>query len=315
MQIKTLQYYKSLLDPHDQKIYDTLFHHWMHFDRQFLIRPPHRPLADLINAVHMDNPILFYINFHEVVYSTSILGITVHGGYLYTKAEAVMLLENCRNWGEKIMGKLPRIGVVEQALWLHDLLIDNVHYGDNNKINAHNLIGVVKDSVAVCEGIAMAYKYLCDLADIPCIVVSGTLDQIPHAWNMLWICNGSSFVDVTNDMQNGSDYRRTHFLRRSSEMVGYTWNQKQIPHCNVYNADHPHVRVSTREDFFRAVSSHISCESFAVHLNLQHPLTENQLQDLISECTLRSPKLALRNVTFSLSTQTVYIQKHRGDIR
>lgn len=315
MQIHTLQYYKSLLDPHDQKIYDTMFQHWMHFDRQFLIRHPHRPLADLINAVHMDNPILFYINFHEVVYSTSILGITVHGGYLYTKEEAVRLLESCRSWGETIMAKLPRIGAVEQALWLHDLLIDNVRYGNQNKINAHNLIGVVKDGVAVCEGIAMAYKYLCDLAGIACIVVFGMLDQTPHAWNMLWVRNGTSFVDVTNDMQSSGTYRRTHFLRRSSEMVGYAWDQQQIPQCNVYNADHPHVRVSTRADFFGAVASHISCESFSVHLDLPHPLTEAQIQGLISECTLRLPKLALRDVTFSLAAQTVYVQKHRGAIR
>ena len=315
MQIKTLQYYKSLLDPHDQKIYDTLFQHWMHFDRQFLIRTPHRPLADLINAVHMDNPILFYINFHEVVYSTSILGITVHGGYLYPKEEAVLLLEKCRSWGEGIKGKLPRIGVVEQALWFHDLLIDNVHYGNSSAANAHNLIGVIKDGVAVCEGIAMAYKYLCDLADIPCIIVSGMLNQTPHAWNMLWICNGSSFVDVTNDMQNSSDYLRTHFLRRSSEMTGYTWDQTQIPHCNVYNADHPHIHVSTREEFLRAVSSHISRASFAVHLDFHHPLTEHQMQGLISECSLRFPRLCLRNVMFSLDSQTIYVYKSQGDVR
>lgn len=208
MKVKTALYYRNKLDEHDKAVYDILADRWMRFHGKINIPTPHCELSKIIKAVHLDYPILFYINYYNVSYSKSSSGTKITGGYLYTKDEAKSFLKSCEEWGNYICGHIPRgLGMKEKALWLHDVLIKNVTYSSADKIKAHNLVGVVAEKRAVCEGIAMAYKYLCDISDIPCIYVSGTLDNERHGWNMVWIDNTPFFTDVTNDI--GADGKAT----------------------------------------------------------------------------------------------------------
>lgn len=50
----------------------------------------------------------------------------------------------------------------------------------------------------VCEGYARAFKLLCDRADIPCVLTSGSANGEDHMWNLVKMENGSWYgVDVT----------------------------------------------------------------------------------------------------------------------
>ena len=68
--------------------------------------------------------------------------------------------------------------------------------------NAHNIAGVFVDGKAVCEGYALAFKYLCDVYDVPCICVVGNGidgDRPPegHMWNYVMIGSEWYAMDVT----------------------------------------------------------------------------------------------------------------------
>ena len=49
----------------------------------------------------------------------------------------------------------------------------------------------------VCEGYSKAFQYLCDLAGLDCISVSGTTNG-PHMWNVVTLNGKKYLVDVTN---------------------------------------------------------------------------------------------------------------------
>ncbi|MBE6543728.1 MAG: hypothetical protein E7675_04955 [Ruminococcaceae bacterium] len=312
MQIKTLQYYRTLLDSHDQGIYDKMFQHWMHFERRFTIPTPHAPLSELIQAVHMDNPMLFYIDYYKVRFTSSIFGLTIEGGYLYEKEEARRYLDECRSWGDYLVGKMPKgLQVHEKALWLHDAVIANVSYGNGDNIRSHNLIGVIADKVAVCEGIAMAYKLLCDLGDVPCIFVSGSHTLGPHAWNMIWVNNGCSFVDVTNDINKigGDRYGRHYFLRKDSEMIGYTWDRKMIPPCKICNKSNCVHEAGSKEELVRIINDNISSSSIGIHLAYAKNMSSAELNLLIGYLSVKCRGVAGRSFSYSEDPLILYINK------
>lgn len=308
MELKALLYYRSRLDEHDQAVYDALVRQWMHFEAFPKLAHPHCDFLTLTRAVHFDYPLLFFVNYYEISFAGAGNGVMLRGSYLYEKEEAKDLLRQCEVWGTYIRDHIPAgIGVKEQALWLHDVLASNTSYGDSNGIRAHNLIGAAKDRQAVCEGIAMAYKFLCDLAGIPCIFVPGTLHGAGHAWNLLWLDGGASFVDVTNDIAHGGTPQRRNFLRSSSEMYGYTWDEQLIPPCRIRNLSHPIATAHNTGEVLALVKALPEKGSLSICLKFGYPLQHSDFKALFRACLVRNPSLALRNMTYSLEAQRIEI--------
>ncbi|MGI6280419.1 MAG: transglutaminase domain-containing protein [Acutalibacteraceae bacterium] len=88
---------------------------------------------------------------------------------------------------------------------IHDNLCRQVEYVENEF--AHEATGSLLYGKAVCEGIAEAFKLICDYNDIPCVLVSGTGITTsaaggsgPHMWNYVQMEDGNWYaVDVTWD--------------------------------------------------------------------------------------------------------------------
>lgn len=57
---------------------------------------------------------------------------------------------------------------------------------------------VLVDKKGVCASFARAFQYVMGLLNVNCIFVTGTLNGVPHAWNMVEIDNSWYHVDATN---------------------------------------------------------------------------------------------------------------------
>jgi len=105
----------------------------------------------------------------------------------------------------------------EQVKSLHDRLCGMVTYGESAQ--ARSPYGALVEGTAVCEGYAKAFKMLCDAADIPCVIVTGTgitsktaAGGENHMWNYVQMEDGKWYaVDVTWDDQPDG-IRRDFFL-------------------------------------------------------------------------------------------------------
>lgn len=310
MQMKAMLYYRSKLDSHDQKIYDDLVEKWMRFDSSINIGVPHCEFSRLTQAIHFDYPLLFYINYYRISYTKSLFGITIHGDYLYQKEEAKELLAFCEKWGEYILKNRPHaVGKLELALWLHDVILNNVKYSDENGMRAHNMIGVIKDGKAVCEGISMTYKFLCDFVDIPCAYVSGTLNNEPHGWNMIWINGEASFVDVTNDVSAHGGFDRKNFLRSSKEMVGYKWDQNLLPECRLANKSNQHLVAHNRRELRHLLNECNSWDSANIYLDFGYQLSKVEMEKIVSSLWLSNPLIITRKLSYSDERQMLFIQR------
>lgn len=101
------------------------------------------------------------------------------------------------------MKKVKEIGrlIINKITYNSDLLEKML----NNETEANYLEGssVVeffkKDNpLMVCSGYANVFQMICDLCDIECYKVTGTLNNLNHAWNVVVINGQMYFVDLTN---------------------------------------------------------------------------------------------------------------------
>lgn len=72
---------------------------------------------------------------------------------------------------------------------------------------ARTAYGALVDGRTICNGYARLYKGLCDAVNLPCRVVFGAKDGVPHSWNVVPAGGDVRFVDCTYmDMDSGGGY-------------------------------------------------------------------------------------------------------------
>ena len=102
----------------------------------------------------------------------------------------------------------PGMSNLQKAIVLHDYLVVNCEYDYDNylaEINktgkvpneSYSAYGVLVKRTAVCEGYALAYKYLLNQVGIECCMVSS--NAMNHAWNLIKLDGKYYQVDVTWD--------------------------------------------------------------------------------------------------------------------
>ncbi|MDE6014987.1 MAG: InlB B-repeat-containing protein [Acetatifactor sp.] len=92
---------------------------------------------------------------------------------------------------------------LEKVIALHDYLAVNIEYDYKNQQSgtlpdvSYTAYGALVNHTAVCEGYALAYKYLLNRLGIECYLV--TSESMKHAWNMVKLDDEYYHVDVTSD--------------------------------------------------------------------------------------------------------------------
>lgn len=83
---------------------------------------------------------------------------------------------------------------------------------DISLINDQSAYSVLINKRGVCASYARAFQYIMSYLDIPCIFVTGELNGVPHAWNMVEIDNLWYHIDVTNGNSGYDDYCSYEFF-------------------------------------------------------------------------------------------------------
>ena len=155
----------------------------------------------LVSGVLNEHPDLYYVNgrysydYSPVTSTIMQLGITYNT--TFNDAECQKGVSAALASVEQGMSDL------QKAIVLHDYLAVNCEY-DYDNLNADtlppesfNIYGVFVKRTAVCQGYALAYKYLLNQVGIDCYMV--TSDVMNHAWNLVRLDGQYYQVDVTWD--------------------------------------------------------------------------------------------------------------------
>lgn len=123
----------------------------------------------------------------------------------------------------------------EKALDICLALMEHVEYretpeGGDDWSHEYTAYGAITEGAACPEGYAMAFKLLCDIAEIDCVVVIGRLDGVSHAWNIVKIDGEYYHIDPSMCDYEGIE---TAFLKRDEDMWGrYWWDTEKYEACN-----------------------------------------------------------------------------------
>lgn len=85
----------------------------------------------------------------------------------------------------------------QKALVIHDYLLSNSYYADDDKYIAHSAYGIFYNRRTVCAGYALAYSYLLTKLGIPCQYMYS--ESMAHAWNVVQIDGSWYQCDLTWD--------------------------------------------------------------------------------------------------------------------
>lgn len=104
---------------------------------------------------------------------------------------------------DAILADMPEGGAAEKVKYFNQWLTTHNDYNtespapiiSNRSISA--LLGSTGAEGPVCVGYSFALKVLCDRADIPCLVIIGSVGSAFHAWNYVQIDGAWYAVDVT----------------------------------------------------------------------------------------------------------------------
>ena len=197
------------------------------------------------DALVLDKPEIFYVdtnNLTLVTKKTIYFGVSNNVYTLQPKDDKMYYIspfssradiDTATSQIDKVVSEVKNIASgtrFDKVKLVHDYIIDNVSYDQNNDPDNSNIYGALVKKTAVCEGYASAFKYILDQLGIPCLSVYG--DGIDsngssksHAWNYVLMDDNKWYaVDTTWDdpilIGRGtisSESRYRYFLRGSND--------------------------------------------------------------------------------------------------
>ncbi len=153
-------------------------------------------VGNLVYNVVNEHPDLYYVNVGKtLIWGDNVKATKIAAVYYdeYDVAAFETAVEDA------LSGISDTMSDMEKAIVLHDYLVLNCKYDTSSSLprKTFTAYGALVDGKSVCQGYALAYKYLLSKVQIPCYMV--TSESMNHAWNMVKLDGKYYHVDVTYD--------------------------------------------------------------------------------------------------------------------
>ena len=278
------RYYYSNMSKTEQNVYRLIYNGIKQFALNIVIELeiPISCIQETYLKVLYDNPYFYYINQTVIKISGSYGYYLLMPEYIYTPAQTKEIDADIRKVIDRVKEKAQKYTGDPFRLekFLHDSVVKSVAYDyeslkKTDCFNAHSIVGAFLDNKAVCEGIAKAFKVLCNEFNIKCIVVIGKASQDGnftdndyHAWNLIKIYDESYHVDVTwdNCYEKDMQYISYDYFNLTTEDISLDHQPIcELPVCN-----------ATRLNYFYSTGSFVSTYRELIEL-IEKRFTEKRI--------------------------------------
>ena len=150
--------------------------------------------------VMADHPEIFYADGYEVTtyrLGTEIRRITFTGTWTLESDEILSRRTQLEAAAALWLEGLPDgTDDFEKAKYIYDALILRTEY-EQGSADSQNICSVLLNQRSVCQGYAKTFQYLCQLAGIPAMLVTGEVNGEGHAWNIVFLDGDWYYIDPT----------------------------------------------------------------------------------------------------------------------
>lgn len=178
-----------------------------------------RELAEIYFCLRMDHPEIFYSVHFKYRYYRDSGSAELIPEYLFEKKKIQDHQKAMKARVEKLTRPVKGQKEIDRLLYVHDFICRSVHYDKLKKAYSHEIIGPLGQGVGVCEGIAKAFKILCDALDIWCVIaICGNNPEkgikYRHTWNIVKLNGKYYHIDATfdNSLGNPDEIRYDYFM-------------------------------------------------------------------------------------------------------
>ncbi len=195
------KYAYGRLNEHERKVYVEIYH-----AIQGMIQETDVSSLDVdeidkcFNCVMVDNPDFFYIDGYKMTRTLmdgKLQSISFSPRFTMTGKEILEKEDYIDDYVNRFVTGMPELpDEYSKAKYIFDYLVDNTEY-DIEAENNQNICSVFVDNKSVCQGYAMAAKYLADELGIFCTIVYGDAGGENHAWNLMRLDGTYCHVDIT----------------------------------------------------------------------------------------------------------------------
>ncbi len=273
------RYFYSRLNPEEKQIYAQILDGWLNYHDRITVKVSSVQFnfAKVVDAVHDDNPELFYVDFMQIytqhtLTNSKLSSTDVIASFRYSPEQT----EAFKNRIAQVIQRVQRLCTpgADKYRVIHDYLVQTVTYAkDMDDPRRHAVDGPLLEGLAVCEGFARAFKLLCDGIGVPSIIVHGKGDNSkevePHSWNMVRWNNRNYHIDTTWDEGSGKEDGIQFYYLLPDDYISknHTWDRSIYPVCtsaDVLDSNFPMITGtrSFKDALLRAIKNKESCVGF-----------------------------------------------------
>ena len=213
------KYFSLEFDKRMQDVYDGVVGSISQFEKTTVIplTVSTKDYYRILNIVRCEQLGFFFLEDRTIgEYNTSAQSFEMDFRYRYTVGEVNTMLSEVEAEAKKIVAMTDSsMSDYDKLKVFHDYLVRNVESTSDDEY-ADSIYGALVEKKALCEGYAKAFSYLCNLAGIENMIVTGFTD-IDHMWNMVKLGDGWYHIDV------GWDKPADALLARCPDMVLYSY--------------------------------------------------------------------------------------------
>ena len=196
------EFYYELMPTTERIVYRAMYDGFINSEAIFSIpKCEYEKICEIFEKLVDDHPEIFYVKSIRIQSGSIHRGYRIIPQYRFSKDEIECMNVEIKREVESLVLKCEGKSVVDSEKMIHDYLVKKAIYKDIDAPYSHEMPGVFLYGIGVCEGIAKAFKYLCDCVGICSGIVVGNTkgETTAHAWNQICIDNEWYNIDVTFD--------------------------------------------------------------------------------------------------------------------
>ena len=321
------RYYYSKLNNAQKAGYKTIYAAFERFEREIFLNCGMLSVEDVWNivyAIDLDNPHMFYIDFGNIKIKTLLGMIAVSVTYFYNQNEVAQIQLKIQKTTNAILKRVQGTTAYEKVLSLHDVLAENILYDDNAAddidkyyLKSNTILGVLFFKTAICEGISKTFKLLLNMLDVKCLIVIGDTNEnadknVKHAWNIVKIEGEPYHIDLTWDVNRSFPNAISHAyfcLSDENAMKTHRWIVKEVPICVGERNYYKENGLIAQNDFDTCRIIDNACSQGRLSVEIQTDITKsiNEYADLCMR-TIRHHSHTKAAVEIGMDVESKIIQ-------